>query len=227
MQAIAQAGRQAGRGLGWDVSLTTDPDAYVARGCGRCARFDTADCSARLHAPALEALRRLCRASGLAETARWGHPCYTHAGRNVALIGAQRDGARLSLFDAALLDDPAGLMAPAGPNSRSADTIRFADAGDVAARAAALAGLLAQAKAHAAAGRRAPRPRAEAPALPDDLVAALAADPALARAFAALTPGRQRSFALALSAAKAPATRAARIARFRAAILAGKGADGR
>lgn len=206
-------------------------EEYFARGCGRCARFDTPECSARLHAPALAALRQLCLDAGLDETVKWGQPCYTRAGRNVALIGALRRGARLSLFDAALLADPEGLMEPAGPNSRAADTIRFADTAQVAARAAAVAGLLAQARDRAAADGRAPRPRgqpAELPAdLPPELVVAFDADPALARAFAALTPGRQRSHALAIASARAPATRLVRIARLRPLILAGRGATER
>ena len=48
-----------------------------------------------------------------------------------------------------------------------------------------------------------------------------------AEAFAALTPGRQRSYVIALSSAKTSATRTARVERFRARITAGKGATER
>ena len=65
------------------------------------------------------------------------------------------------------------------------------------------------------------------PDLPDELVEVLDADPELAEAFHRLTPGRQKSFVLNLNAAKTPATRIARMARFRPMILAGKGALGR
>jgi uncharacterized protein YdeI (YjbR/CyaY-like superfamily) len=60
--------------------------------------------------------------------------------------------------------------------------------------------------------------------LPEALVDALECDAELAKAFAALTPGRQRSYVIALSSAKKPETRVARVAKFRAPILAGKGA---
>ena len=60
-----------------------------------------------------------------------------------------------------------------------------------------------------------------------ELVAALDADPALAEAFAALTPGRQKSWALFLNDAKTPATRLSRIEKGRARIIAGKGATER
>jgi uncharacterized protein YdeI (YjbR/CyaY-like superfamily) len=60
--------------------------------------------------------------------------------------------------------------------------------------------------------------------LPAELVEALDADPELAEAFAALTPGRQQSYAILLSSAKTSATRVARIEKARGKILAGKGA---
>jgi uncharacterized protein YdeI (YjbR/CyaY-like superfamily) len=60
--------------------------------------------------------------------------------------------------------------------------------------------------------------------LPTELVDAMVADPQLAEAFRALTPGRQRSYVIAIGSAKQSATRVARIAKFRPKILAGKGA---
>jgi uncharacterized protein YdeI (YjbR/CyaY-like superfamily) len=85
---------------------------------------------------------------------------------------------------------------------------------------------LAEAMGYAEAGLRAPK-AAPAIELPDELVAALDRDPALAEAFRALTPGRQRSYTINLAGARTSATRHARIARFRDRILAGKGATER
>ena len=59
---------------------------------------------------------------------------------------------------------------------------------------------------------------------PDELTEALDADPELAEAFQALTPGRQKSYLFALNQAKQSATRVARIEKFREKIIAGKGA---
>jgi uncharacterized protein YdeI (YjbR/CyaY-like superfamily) len=59
------------------------------------------------------------------------------------------------------------------------------------------------------------------------LIDALDADAVLSEAFARLTPGRRRSYVIALASAKAPATRVARIAKFRDKIIAGKGATER
>ncbi len=60
--------------------------------------------------------------------------------------------------------------------------------------------------------------------LPEELTEALEADAELAWAFGRLTPGRQRSYVIALSSAKKPETRVARILKYRPHILAGKGA---
>jgi uncharacterized protein YdeI (YjbR/CyaY-like superfamily) len=60
--------------------------------------------------------------------------------------------------------------------------------------------------------------------MPDELTEALDADPELAEAFQALTPGRQKSYMFNLNQAKQSATRTARIEAFREKIIAGKGA---
>lgn len=199
---------------------------YFAKGCGRCERFATADCSTRAWSTGLAELRRICRGEGLVETVKWGHPCYMHAGRNIAILGALRDDFRISFFDAALLRDPEQVLEKAGPNTRHADLIRFTDNRQVAAREKLLVAYLREAMGHAAAGTRAPKPERSVE-LPAELVAALRADPELGRAFRSLTPGRQRSYVIALAGAKAAATRQARLAKFRARILAGKGAQER
>lgn len=204
--------------------MITEVTTYFASGCGRCARFRTPDCSARLWAPALAALRALCRTAGLAETMKWGHPCYTHAGRNVAILGATRDGARLSFFEAGLLADPDGVLELQGPNTRHPDMVQVTDPARVAALAPAIRALLAQAMDHAAAGRREAPRDADDIDLPDALSAALDDDPVMAEAFHRLTPGRRRSHALHVGGAKTLAGQAARVARARALILAGKGA---
>lgn len=206
--------------------MITDVEDYFAQGCGRCDRFATPDCSARLWADALAALRRLCREAGLEEAVRYGHPCYRHAGRNVAILGAFRGDVRLSFFDAALLTDPEGALERQGPNTRHPDAIRFSSAAEIAEKAPVILSTLREAMAYAEQGLRPPRVEG-APDLPDDLVAALDDDPELAEAFHALTPGRQRSYVIALSSAKKPETRLARIMAFRPRILAGQGAQER
>ena len=59
--------------------------------------------------------------------------------------------------------------------------------------------------------------------LPGEMVQAFAADPGLASAFEALTPGRRRSWILHIRSAKKSPTRALRIERAASKIRAGKG----
>lgn len=204
-------------------AMITEIEDYFAKGCGRCDRFATPECSTRIWAVGQAGLRRLCLAAGLTEMVKWGHPCYMHAGRNVAIMGAFRDDFRLTFFNAALMTDPDGVLTGQGPNSQHPDCIRFTDNAQVALMASVIAAYLTEAMGYAQAGVLPVKVVPEI-ALPDELVEALDMDPELAEAFAALTPGRQRSYVINLAGAKAAATRVARIAKFRGQILAGKGA---
>lgn len=203
--------------------MIADIEDYFAKGCGRCARFDTARCSVMTWGEGLSKLREICLSAGLTETVKWGHPCYMHAERNIVIIGAFQDNFRLSFFNAALMTDPHGVLQRQGPNTRHPDMIRFADNDGPARLEDVILAYLHEAKGHAETGRKAPKDDAGI-ALPEELVKALADDPELARAFHALTPGRQKSYVINLNGAKKPETRANRVKTFRSKIIAGKGA---
>ncbi len=203
--------------------MITRIEDYFTKGCGRCARFDTDDCSARIWQPGLRALRDLCRAAGLEEAVKWGHPCYMHNGRNIVLIGAVRAGIGLSFFNASLMRDPEKLLQRQGPNTPHPDMIKIGTTDDVARLAPVIRAYLAEAVGYAAAGIKPPKETC-ALELPDALITALDDDPELAEAFAALTPGRQKSYVLMVNGAKALETKLSRIAKSRVKILAGKGA---
>jgi uncharacterized protein YdeI (YjbR/CyaY-like superfamily) len=203
--------------------VITDIEDYFSLGCGRCERFATADCSTRKWASGLRALRRLCSSLELVETVKWGHPCYLHGNRNIAIIGALRSDFRLSFFNAALMKDADRVLERQGPNTRHPAMIRFTDNSQVARMEATVRSYLKEAMSYAEAGTKPPKEAGEIE-LPRELADALASDPELAAAFHTLTPGRQRSYVINLNSAKKEATRIARIASFRDRILAGKGA---
>lgn len=198
-------------------------DDFFSKGCGRCERFDTPDCSTRQWHDGLVALRQLCLAAGLTETVKWGHPCYMHANRNIVIIGAFRNDFRLSFFHAALLQDPEGVLEKQGANTQHADMLRFTANDQVAAIQPILTRYLKEAMAYAEQGLK-PQKTDQAIELPDELSDTLAADPELAEAFYRLTPGRQKSYVIHLNSAKHSVTRLDRIARCRDKIIAGKGA---
>lgn len=203
--------------------MITDIDDYFAKGCGRCARFATPDCSTRRWASGLEQARKICLDLQLVETVKWGHPCYMHAGRNIAILGALRNELRISFFNAALMKDPDGVLEKQGPNTRHPDMIRFTNDAQVAAMTSTLKRYLLEAMAYAATGTLPPKEK-HLIELPDELAEALDADTELAEAFHALTPGRQRSYVIHLNSAKKSETRVARIVALRSRILCGKGA---
>jgi uncharacterized protein YdeI (YjbR/CyaY-like superfamily) len=203
--------------------VITKIEDFFSLGCGRCARFATDDCSTRKWASGLLALRHLCLDVKLVEAVKWGHPCYVHNNRNIAIIGALRGDFRLSFFNAALMKDAKGVLERQGPNTKHPDMIRFTDNAQVAGLADTVRAYLEEAMGYADAGIAPPKAAAEIE-LPIELSEALDADPELAQAFHSLTPGRQKSYVINLTSAKRAETRISRIVAFRDRILAGKGA---
>ena len=203
--------------------MITDIDDFFSKGCGRCARFATPECSTRLWASGLHDLRRICRDAGLVETVKWGHPCYMHQGRNIAILGAFRGDFRLSFFNAALMKDPEGLLEKQGPNTQHPGMIRFSDNAQVAELEPVILSYLKEAMGYAEAGVKPSKEVFEID-LPDELTEALESDPDLSQAFHCLTPGRQKSYVINLNSAKKLETRKSRIAGFREKIMSGKGA---
>ena len=206
--------------------MITDIEEFFTKGCGRCERFATPDCSTRQWIGGLIDLRRICLEAGLVEVVKWAHPCYMHEGRNIVIIGALRKDFRLSFFNAALMKDPNSVLEKQGPNTRYPDMIRFTENGQVSEMEAIIKSYIKEAKGYAEAGIKPPKEQS-ALELPDELIEAMDADPELAEAFHQLTPGRQKSYVIHLNSAKKPETRISRIAKFRGKILAGKGATER
>ncbi len=185
-------------------------DSYLQDGCGRCDLYRTADCKVLRWTPALTQLRELARSAGLDEGLKWGSPCFTLGGKNVAMIVAFKESCALQFFKGTALADPDGLLEPAGPHSQHSRLVRFVTNEQVAPKRVQLLKLLAQASVAARDGVQVATKTAREP-MPDELAQRLAADPQLAQAFQALTPGRQRSHILHVRGAKQSVTRARRV----------------
>ena len=166
-------------------------------------------------------LRPTLLGCGLTEEIKWGQPCYGHGGKNIAILQEMKEFLALMFFKGALLNDPEGVLEEQGPNSRSARRIRFTSAEDVARLADTVRAYIGEAIAVEEAGLEVgPAPEL---ILVEELLSRLDQDPALKAAFEALTPGRQREYNLYFSGAKQAGTRAARVERYVAKILDGKG----
>lgn len=203
--------------------MITDADEFFVRGCGRCSRFGTPECSIHPWIDGLVHLRKICLGAGLEETVKWAHPTYMHSGRNIAILGAFRNDFRISFMNASLLRDNKGVLEPQGPNSSTPGMLRFSDVAQVGNRERSIRGFLRQLMDHAEAGTKPPKVAVDID-MPSELSEALDGDPELAEAFYALTPGRQKSYLFNISQARQSATRFTRIEKFRDKIIAGKGA---
>ncbi len=169
----------------------------------------------------MRALHPILAGAGLADGIKWAKPCYTHEGRNIAIVQEMKDFLALMFFKGVLLDDPDGLLRSQGPNSRSARRLEFGSPEAVEAAAPAIRALVARAIAVEEAGLEVP-PAPEQELAPE-LQQRLESDAELASAFAALTPGRRREYNLHIAGAKKSETRASRVDRCVPDILAGKG----
>jgi uncharacterized protein YdeI (YjbR/CyaY-like superfamily) len=149
--------------------MIVDVVDYFAQDFGRCARFATADCSTRLWLPGLLALRRILLHAGLLDSAKWGHPTFMHAGRNIAIIGAFCGDFRLSFFKASPLKDPERVLERQGPNTWQPDCLRFTDNPAPAALELVIRAYVAEAMGYAEAGIL-PAKEAKEHELPAELV---------------------------------------------------------
>ena len=175
----------------------------------------------------IRTLREILLDGKLDETIKWGKPCYTYRGQNLAIIQPFKDSVALLFFKGLLLDDPEELLEPPGPNSHAGRRIRFRKKEEIIAQSARLHDWIGQAVEAERSGREVPAAPRPSAAYAAELRDALAKDAPLRRAFEALTPGRRRAYDLYFSGAKQASTRVARIEKHRPRILAGRGLNDR
>ena len=169
----------------------------------------------------MTAVRPVLLGCGLTEEIKWGKPCFSHDGRNIAIFQPMKGFLSLMFFKGALLEDPAGLLRSQGPNSRSALRLELTSVEQVTDQAGIVKDYVHEAIEVEDKGLQVePAPEL---GLCEELAARLEADPDLRTAFESLTPGRQREYNLHFSDAKKAETREARIDKYTGKILAGKG----
>ncbi|HEY2590309.1 MAG TPA: YdeI/OmpD-associated family protein [Steroidobacteraceae bacterium] len=171
------------------------------------------------------ALRQLCLASGLNEELKWGQACYDLNGHNVVVIHGFKDYCALLFFKGALLKDPKGILIQQTENVQSARQIRFTSFAEIKKQTATVVDYLREAIAVEKSGAKVKMKNTAQFTVPAEFQARLDSDPAVAKAFHALTPGRQNGYLLHFAGAKQSATRAARVERHAPRILKGLGLD--
>ena len=169
----------------------------------------------------MQKVRSILLDCGLDEEIKWGKPCFSFEGKNVAIIQPFKEHCSLMFFKGALLQDTHGLLRSQGENTQSALRREFTSESQI--KKATLVSYVKQAIAVERAGLSVDFKAKRELELPEELTAMLKKDRKLAKAFAALTPGRQRSYVLHFNGAKQSATRTARIEKCVPKILAGQG----
>lgn len=172
--------------------------------------------------PLLERLRALLNECEVEETVKWGQPCYTHGGKNVAGIGAFKEFVSVWFFQGALLRDDHGVLV----NAQEGKTMamrqwRFQSV--EAIDEPLLRAYVEEAIENQRQGREIKAKRNKPVEVPDELAMALAEHRDAGARFDALTPGRRREYADYIADAKREETRLKRIEKIMPMILAGHG----
>lgn len=174
---------------------------------------------------AIETMRTIALDCGLNEELKWGCPCYTHEGTNIVLIHVFKEYCAYLFFKGALMKDPNGILIQQTANVQSARQIRFTNVKEVVKLKKTLKAYIKEAIAIEKAGLKVEMKKTKAFDMPDEFKDKLEENPALKKAFNALTPGRQRGYLLYFSSAKQAKTREDRVTKYMKHILAGKGLD--
>ena len=159
----------------------------------------------------------------MTEEYKWGKPCYTINGGNVALIHGFKDYCAILFHKGVLLKDPENILIQQTENVQSARQLRFSNLQEIEQMEAAIKAYVENAIEVEKSGQEVEYKETSEFSMPDEFVHALEENPELQEAFEALTPGRQRGYLLHFSGAKQSKTRKSRIEKCIPKILDGKG----
>jgi uncharacterized protein YdeI (YjbR/CyaY-like superfamily) len=170
-------------------------------------------------------LRTIALDCQLTEELKWGCPCYTLSGSNIALIHVFKEYCALLLFKGALLKDEQRILVQQTKNVQVARQIRFTNVREVAKIERVVKAYILEAIEVQKAGLQVELKKTAEFDMPVEFENRLKELPALKKAFNGLTPGRQRGYLLHFSTAKQSKTREARVEKCIERILDGKGLD--
>lgn len=198
-------------------------DDYFADGCGRCPLGGTADCKVHFWEKELRVLRNAVLETGLIEELKWGVACYTYQKKNILILSAFKNYCSVSFFKGSLLQDEHGILTKQGENSEGGRLIKFTNLKEVEKLLPLLKPYIYEAIELEKSGAKVVSKNIEEYPRPDELKNIFKTNPALKKAFEALTPGRQRGYLLHFSQPKQSSTRTSRIEKSIPKIMKGLG----
>jgi uncharacterized protein YdeI (YjbR/CyaY-like superfamily) len=170
-------------------------------------------------------LRMIALNCGLTEELKWGCPSYTLGGKNIVLIHGFKDYCAYLFFKGALLKDEHGILIQQTPNVQVPRQIRFTSTKEITKLTPTLKAYIKEAIELEKSGVKAILKKASEYKIPEEFQDKLDENPALKKAFYALTPGRQRGYLFNFSKPKLSKTREAMVEKYTPQILNGKGID--
>jgi uncharacterized protein YdeI (YjbR/CyaY-like superfamily) len=203
--------------------MTYSIDDYLEVGCGRCKLTATPACKVVKWQKELKALRQLVLNTDLQETVKWGVPCYVLNGKNVVLIHAFKDYCGLLFMKGSLMTNAHGLLIQQTDQVQAGRQMRFTQLQQIQDHESDIMQSLFEAIELEKSGKKIEFKPVEAYAEPQEFTEYCQQDKAFAKAFKALTPGRQKGYLLYFAGAKQSKTRLDRIQKYHQAILSGKG----
>jgi uncharacterized protein YdeI (YjbR/CyaY-like superfamily) len=168
-------------------------------------------------------LRQIALDCGLTEECKWGKPCFTFKKKNVAIVIPLKESCAFSFFKGALLKDRKHILQKVGVQTQAGRWIKFTSLPEIAALRSALKDYLREAIEVEESGKKLELEKPSDYPIPEELQRMLDDNAVLRSAFAALTPGRRKSYAFHVSSAKQAKTRAARAEKCVPMILSGRG----
>lgn len=161
----------------------------------------------------------------LNEDYKWMHPCYTWQNKNVVVIQGFKDYCALMFFKGVLMKDPKGILIQMTENVQASRQIRFTDMKQIKKEKSVIKAYIREAIEVEKSGEKVPLKKTSDFPVPEEFQKLLKGNSKVKKAFASLTPGRQRGYLYFFSQAKQSKTRENRIEKCIPKILAGKGLD--
>jgi len=173
---------------------------------------------------ALAQLREIIKTLPLEETLKWGTPVYTYKGKNVIGLAGFKNHFCLWFFQGVFLKDKTKKLVNAQEGTTKAlRQWRFESEADLSAEKELIKAYILEAIENEKQGKRIKPTKNIGFEIPKIFQEILDKDSALKKAYNALTPGRQKDYALHIGEAKREVTALSRIEKSKALILAGKG----
>jgi len=170
-------------------------------------------------------LRMVVLDCGLTEELKWGVPCYAFQESNVVLIHGFKEYCAILFVKGVLLKDTPKILIQQTENVQSARQIRFTNVQEIVKMEPVLKAYIKEAIEVEKTGLKVTLKKTSEYKIPEEFLDKLKENPALEKAFYALTPGRQRAYIFYFSQAKQSKTRMETVGKYTQQILNGKGLD--